>query len=49
MRLQAFVVEEWLHQFGEADAVERRGGELEQLTVGEAEGLDAGIGLDRVG
>ena len=33
VRLQAFVVEERLHQFGEADAVEHRGGELEQLAV----------------
>ena len=47
--LERFVVEERLHQFREAEPVERRRAELQQRPVGQLERLDARVGLDRIG
>ena len=48
MRLQALVVQERLHDLGEAGAVERRGVELERRAVGQADDLHSRVVLDRI-
>ena len=47
--LQAFGVQEGRHQFREAESVEGGRGQLQLRAIGEAQGLHARVGLDRIG